>query len=471
MKRVLSGLEPKRVFEIFEDICNIPHGSGNTKKISDHCVEFAKSRGLGVYQDNLNNVIIKKSASNGYENAEPVVLQGHLDMVCEKDSDIEFDFLKDAIRLKVDDSFVSAQGTTLGGDDGVAVAIALAVLDDDSLKHPRLEVVFTTDEETGMYGAAGIDTSYITAKRFINIDSEDEGVFTVGCAGGARVDIVLPIEIGRGETAAYEVTVSGLIGGHSGTEIDKGRLNANKILGKFLRELQGEILISKISGGSKDNAIPVASSCVLCGAADIEKIAEEFENKNRLPTDNGLKITVKPCKGNTFFTLESTKKIIDLLNTLPCGVQSMSRDIDGLVETSLNLGIIKSSEDKFFASLSVRSSKSLAKAELLSRLKAIGESFGADVSVRGEYPAWEYRNNSPLRDKMISVFKKMYGKEPKVEIIHAGLECGLFVEKINAIDAVSIGPDLFDIHTPRERLSISSLARTYKYICSVLEEL
>ena len=471
MSRVLSGFEPNKVFEFFEDICAIPHGSGNTKAISDYCVKFAKERNLTVYQDSLNNVIIKKPASEGYEKAEPVVLQGHLDMVCEKDSNVEFDFFTDSIQLKVDGDFISANGTTLGGDDGVAVAIALAILDDDSINHPPLEVVFTTDEETGMYGAAGLDTSLISAKRFINIDSEDEGVFTVGCAGGARVDIKLPINIEYADMAAYEVTVSGLIGGHSGTEINKGRLNANKILGEFLSGLSDNVLISKISGGSKDNAIPVSAHCVVAFSGNIAEKAKNFEKQNRIATDNNLTVSVSKCISNIFCDLESSRKIIKLLCDLPYGVQSFSKDIDGLVETSLNLGIVKSDEKEFSASLSVRSSKSLEKAELINKLTAIGESYGANVSVRGDYPAWEYRSNSPLREKMVSVFKEIYGKEPRIEIIHAGLECGLFGEKIKNIDAVSIGPDLFDIHTPRERLSISSLVRTYKYICSVLEAL
>lgn len=468
--RVLKDLSPERVFRFFEDICSIPHGSGNTKAISDYCVSFAKARGLWYYQDKLNNVIIKKPATDGYENHGAIVLQGHLDMVCEKNADIDFDFSKGALNLKVDGDFVSATGTTLGGDDGIAVAMALSILDDNSLKHPPLEAVFTTDEETGMYGAQGIDTSLITAKRFINIDSENEGVFTVGCAGGARVDIRLKTEQIKLQKNAYRVSVSGLKGGHSGTEINKGRLNANKVLGLFLKSLDG-VLISSISGGNKDNAIPVNAECVICTNSEVFSLAERFVIENRADSDNGLKIQITPVTCDTFFTADCSKRIIDLLCELPCGVQSMSGDIDGLVETSLNIGIMKSYADVFSLSLSVRSSKSSEKLRLIDKLMCIAENFGADFDTYGDYPAWEYRKNSNLRDTMASVYKDMYCKTPQIEIIHAGLECGLFSEKIADIDAVSIGPDMFDIHTPRERLSVSSVGRTYKFLCRVLEEL
>lgn len=471
MGRVLSGLSPERVFQIFEDICNIPHGSGNTKRISDYCVNFAKECGLYVLSDELNNVIIKKPASIGYEIHEPVVLQGHLDMVCEKEADCDFDFTTDALKLKVSGDYVSASKTTLGGDDGIAVSIILALLEDNTLKTPPVEAIFTTDEETGMYGAAGLDTSLIAAKRFINIDSEDEGVFTVGCAGGARVDISLPLEREAYSGKAYKVEISGLIGGHSGTEINKGRLNANKVLAGFLKKLGLGTLVSEISGGNKDNAIPVNASCVVCSNADIFKLASEYETENRSPKDDNLRITVSSVECETAFNRESSKQIIDILSELPSGVISMSRDIEGLVETSLNLGIMKIKDKAFYISLSVRSSKSAEKNKLIKSLEEISRKYNAYFSVYGDYPAWEYRKSSPLRDKMIEVFKDMYGREPKIEVIHAGLECGLFAEKIKDIDAVSIGPDLFDIHTPRERLSVSSVERTYNYICRVLEAL
>lgn len=470
MERVLAGIRPQRVFEIFEDICAIPHGSGNTKAVSDYCADFARAHGLSFSQDNLNNIIIRKPASAGYEKCETVVIQGHLDMVCEKEKALDFDFEHEGLRLKIEGDYISASGTTLGGDDGVAVAMALSILEDDSLRHPPLEVIFTTDEETGMYGAAGFDVSCVTAKRFINLDSENEGVFIVGCAGGVRVDINLPVSTKTIIKPAYKVEISGLAGGHSGTEINKGRLNANKVLGKFLSQLEN-VNISEISGGAKDNAIPVSAFCVFSCYGDAVSAAKIFVEENGLPTDDGLKITVSRQTAERFFCAESSKKVIELLNELPYGVITFSEDIKDLVETSVNLGVVRTRGDAVTFTLSLRSSKSAEKQALKEDIENIAAKFGAEVSERGDYPAWEYRKNSQLRDTMTSVFRELYGREPKIEIIHAGLECGLFSEKIKGIDAVSIGPDLFDIHTPRERLSISSLARTYSYICRVLEAL
>ena len=460
----------EKMFEFFKDICSIPHGSGNTKQISDYCVNFAKERGLWYYQDKLNNVIIKKSSSVGYENKDAIVLQGHLDMVCEKREDINFDFYSDKLNLKTDGDLLFAEGTTLGGDDGIAVAMALSILDDETLSHPPLEVVFTSDEETGMYGAQGLDASFITAKKFINIDSEDEGVFTVGCAGGIRVDLKIPVRTKNTVMPAYKVSVSGLVGGHSGIEINKNRLNANKVMGDFLKSAGNDILISSISGGSKDNAIPVNAECVVFTDGDLYTYAENFI-KTLKSVDDKPGIEITPSKCNCAFDSESSNKIISLLCSLPNGVIKMSEDIGGLVETSLNIGVIKSENDIFSLTLSVRSSKSREKAKLINKIKGIAKDFKAQFSLRGDYPAWEYRKDSTLRDIMTSVYKSMYGKLPQVEIIHAGLECGIFAEKIEDIDAVSIGPDIFDVHTPRERLSISSAERTYKFICGVLEAL
>ncbi len=471
MKKVLSGLEPKKVFEVFEEICAIPHGSGNTKAISDYCAGFARERGLWVLQDELNNVIIKKPASAGYENHPPVVLQGHLDMVCEKDPEIDFDFTRDALRLKLDGDILSATGTTLGGDDGVAVAIALGIIDDDTLPHPPLEVIFTSDEETGMYGAAGIDAANITAKRFISLDHGDDSSFTVGCAGGTRVEIELPLETAAAVKPAYRISVSGLTGGHSGEEIDKGRLNANKLLGSFLSAVPGDVRISSISGGNMVNAITVNASCVVCTGEDLTAAAKIFEKENRCSADKGLTVTVDPVHCDTAFTAESSKLIINLLCELPDGVQAMSADFTGVVETSLNIGVIKIENNAFHVFALLRSSKDNKKAELTEKIKKISERFGARCDIKSEYPAWEYKKDSPLRKTMVSVYEDMFGKTPDTIIIHGGLECGLFSGKIKDIDAVSTGPNLYDIHTAHESLSVSSLARIYKYICRVLEAL
>ncbi len=472
MADILKGLKPQRVFEIFEDICAIPHGSGNTKKISDYCVAFAKDRGLWVFQDNLNNVIVKKAASVGYENHPPVIIQGHLDMVCEKEPDCDIDFLRDGLRIRVDGDFVSADGTTLGGDDGIAVAMALSILEDNTLCHPPLEILFTVDEETGMYGAAGLDATLISGKRLINIDSEAEGVLTVGCAGGARAEIEIPLQICDIKMPCYKVSVNGLIGGHSGAEINKGRLNSNVVMGNFLRAIDGKYNIVDIAGGLKDNAIPTFTECTLSTDCDIMSLASDFVNNNKISTDNGLCITVEPIsQTESGFTAESSRIVAEFLSTVPNGVQAMSRHIEGLVETSLNLGILKTENCTLCASFAVRSSVGAEKAKLLEKLSGVAERFGGIYQSHSHYPAWEYREVSPLRDTFVNAFECIYGKKPIVEAIHAGLECGLLSDKIKGLDAVSIGPDLFDIHTPRERLSIASTARTYYYLCEVLKEL
>ncbi len=468
---MLENLKPQKVFKFFEDICAIPHGSGNTKKISDYCVAFAKERGLEYIQDELNNVIIKKPASKGCEDREAVILQGHIDMVCEKAPDRVIDFEKEGLTLGIDGDWIYAEGTTLGADNGIAVAMALCVLDDDTLVHPPLEVVFTVDEETGMYGAEGLDCSVLSGKRFINMDTGEEGSLTAGCAGGARAGLSLPLSFADCALEGVTVTVDGLKGGHSGGEINAGRLNSNRVLAEFLSTL-GALRIADIKGGLKDNVIPSFSECVISANGDIEALANSFAEKAKVDTDPGLIITVKPAgKICRAVTEEDSRKAVEFLTTVPNGIQAMSEDMEGLVETSLNLGILSIENDKLEISFAVRSSKDAEKEKLLSRLSDFAEKYGADFSSKGHYPAWEYRKSSSLRDVMNSTFKKMYGKELNVYAVHAGLECGLFCGKIAGLDAVSMGPNMQDIHTCRERLSISSTERVYQYLCEVLKQL
>lgn len=468
--RVLENLNPNRVFRYFEDICSIPHGSGNTKGISDYCVDFAKKHGLNYIQDEHNNVIIKKPASKGYENHDTVIVQGHLDMVCEKDADVDFDFLTDGLKLYVDGDYISARGTTLGGDDGIAVAMALAILEDNTLPHPALEVLFTTDEETGMYGADGLDVSLLTGKILINADSEDEGILTVGCAGAARAEITYPVEFNNPDKTFYKIIISGLIGGHSGIEIDKGRLNANKLLAKFLKKV-GDFQIADISGGDKDNVIPNRSECIIATDVDIFTLTDAFINENYTESDSGLEISIEKCINMPVIDSDNSKRIIDMLNEFPNSVQKMNDDIKTLVQTSLNLGVIKIENGIFRATFSVRSSVNKEKFELLKKLEDIAEKYNASFSDHNHYPVWEYRKNSPLRDTMIEVFEKLYNQKPVVNVIHAGLECGIFCDRIPGLDAVSFGPNMKDIHTSREMLSISSVKRTYKYLCEILKAL
>ena len=470
--RILEGLKPERVFYYFEDLCSIPHGSGNTKKISDYCVDFAKAHGLSVYQDKHNNVVIRKPASAGYEHHEPVILQGHLDMVCEKEPDCPIDFATDGLTLQRDGDLVFANGTTLGGDDGIAVAMALAILEDSTLIHPPIEALFTTDEETGMYGAEGLDTSVLTGKTLLNIDSEEEGILTVSCAGGARAGIEFPLTVGAVDMPCYTVTLGGLIGGHSGVEIHCGRQNANVLLGSFLHTLPFAYQIIDIRGGQKDNAIPRQATAIVAADGDLAAAAAEFVQTNRINTDPDLTITVEPTAAHTSgFDRTSSKRIAAFLTTVANGVQAMSADIEGLVQTSLNLGILKSDNNMLFATFAVRSSVGAEKDALLAKLEATAKTFGGSFESHGHYPAWEYRKDSRLRDTMVDVYTKLYGSAPEVVAIHAGLECGLFAGKIADLDAVSFGPNLYDIHTTRERLSIVSVERTYAYLCEILKSL
>ncbi len=470
---ILSNLQPAAPLRFFEELCAIPHGSGDTKRISDYCVAFARSRGLRYVQDAHNNVVIYKNASAGYETHPTVILQGHLDMVCEKDSDCDIDFSTDGLRLKHDDTYIFAEGTTLGGDDGIAVAYALALLDDDTLAHPPIEAVFTVDEEVGMLGADAMDLSVLEGRLLLNCDSEDEGILTVSCAGGARSDFKLPAIREAAEGSCWRLRVSGLIGGHSGVEINAGRANANKVLGQILSKL--ELRLISLDGGSKDNAIP--RECVACVASNDALLPEHFlaaaeEARAQLPaTETAVAFHCEPAQCTQMLTKAASDSVLGLLNELPNGVQSMSCEIDGLVQTSLNLGILETGEDCVRMAFSVRSSVNAEKAALLSQLRALAEKYGAQYAESGHYPAWEYQKESRLRDTMVSTYTRLFGKAPVVEAIHAGLECGIFSDRLPGLDAVSFGPQMHDIHTTRERLDIASVARTWRYLLAVLEAL
>ena len=476
----LAGLEPASVFGYFEKLCSMPHGSGNTKIISDYLVSFAKEQGIRYIQDELNNVILFGPASAGYEDHEPVIIQGHMDMVCEKDADCPINFETDGLDISHNGSYVFANGTTLGGDDGIAVAYALALLADKSIPHPPLEVVITVDEETGMYGAAGIDLSMLKGKMLLNIDSEEEGVFTVACAGGARANITLPVSRHAVYGPCVKLVVDGLAGGHSGVEIDKGRANANKIMGEFLDGVKKlfPLCLTGLEGGSKDNAIPRActANLVVMGM-ELERIngvAEALQAKVRAEYNEPDAVVyadlVDALGGNALSTKE-TDKIIGLLCGAPNGIQAMCADMPGLVQTSLNLGVAKLDKEGFSMTFSVRSSVNGEKTELLSRLEKLAGMYEAAYESKGHYPAWEYKANSVLRDVMVAEYKAMFGTAPEVVSIHAGLECGLLGEKIEGLDAVSIGPEMHDIHTSRERLGIASTARMWEFAKAVLKAL
>ncbi len=478
---VLSKLEPKNVFAFFEEITRIPHGSGNVQQISDYLVRFAKDRNLFYVQDELKNVIIVKEATDGYENEPTVILQGHMDMVAVKKPDCSIDMKTQGLKVAVRGDEVYAEGTSLGGDDGIAVAYALALLDSKTIRHPRLEVILTVDEEVGMDGARGIDLSMLKGNRMVNLDSEDEGVFLTSCAGGARVKCFMPLQVMRREGVAVEVEIGGLLGGHSGGEIHKERGNSNCIFGRLIYRIGKSLPVSVagVRGGLADNAIPRETRATLIiEEGDREALlavldALEKELQVELAVrDAGIYIRTKQCGRGEFdcVTAEDTARMAAFLIALPGGVQAMSADIPGLVETSLNLGIMEYENGRLMAEFSVRSSVESAKYALIDRLCAVTALAGGSNRVTGDYPGWQYRRESPLRDKMVALYEKLYGVQPKVEAIHAGLECGILGSKIANLDCVSMGPQMTAIHTTEETLSISSTKRVWEYLVALLEE-
>ena len=478
----LENLNPKRVFAWFEEICAIPHGSGNTEGLSRFLASFAEERGLDYVRDDAGNVVIRKPASAGYEGSSPVILQGHMDMVCEKRPDVEHDFLKDGLNLSAEDGFVHANGTTLGGDDGIAVAYMLAILEDKEAQHPALECVFTVDEEIGLLGAAALDTGVLAGKRLINLDSETEGILWSACAGGSCLITEIPVQRVRAEGLLVHIVLDGLLGGHSGGEIDKIRMNASHMMARFLFELEEKCSfgLASIEGGLKDNAIPRScSSEIVIDAEDLETVKETAAalqadlREEYAGTDPDCVISVSEGAGGEYAVLHPTsrEKVLFFLRMLPFGVQKMSGSIPGLVETSLNLGILKLAEEALNAEVSVRSSVGSAKKDLQRKVVYLAEFLGGECTITGDYPAWEYRENSPLRDAMGDVYRKMFGEDPQILAIHAGLECGLFYDRIEGLDCISIGPNIHDIHTSEEHLDIASTQRVWDYLTEVLKVL
>ncbi|NLL00065.1 MAG: aminoacyl-histidine dipeptidase [Clostridiales bacterium] len=481
MDKSLEQMDYKGIFKYFSEISKIPRGSGNEVEISEYLVRFAKSRGLMYNKDSANNVIIIKEASPGYENEAAIMLQGHMDMVCEKRKDGTHDFLKDGIKLLVDGDYLHADGTTLGADNGIAVAYILALLSDDNLKHPRIEAVITTDEEVGMNGAKALDLSSLKAEYMINLDSEEEGYLLASCAGGLTGTCTLPLKRVTEEGKVIKVNIGGLKGGHSGMDIVNNRSNANKILARLLFDLREKASFGVIhmEGGYKDNVIPrEAFAKLLIASEDYKQISDsigeimQIYKKELESSEPELDYGIEDLGDGKYETLHPTsfEKLLFILTQIPYGVQVMSSDIEGLVESSLNLGIFRLEEEEAIICNSVRSSKSSYKYYISNKLKYLVEFLGGDYIVRSEYPAWEYKKKSKLREHLKKHYKEMYGKDMKVEAIHAGLECGLIAEKMPGIDIVSIGPDMSRVHTIDERVSISSTIRVYKFLERIIEE-
>ncbi|MCD7824641.1 MAG: beta-Ala-His dipeptidase [Clostridiaceae bacterium] len=458
----------------------MPRGSGNNQGISDYLVDFAGAHGLWCHQDQALNVIIRREAAAGKETLPGVILQGHMDMVCEKESGVKHDFTAQGLDLKTDGDFLYAEGTTLGGDDGIALAYGLAVLADTEKDYPMLELIVTTDEETGMGGAKALDMSLVKGSYVINLDTEEEGSLLAGCAGGLRGNLRLPLEYAETTGVVCKICISGLQGGHSGVEIDKNRTNAVLLLARLLYELPSDwFSIVSMQGGQKDNAIPREAQAELVwkeetaveGMAQAEKLLAGCREE-LAGFEPELKYQCSACgvQQRRALTAASQKKVLFYLNTAPNGVQAVSGEVDGLVETSLNLGIFTLQEE-MKASYAIRSSRLGAKEYVSSKLGSYAEFLGGAYQESDAYPAWVFRKDSKLREKMVKVYQEQFGRPPKVEVIHAGLECGIFCEKRPDLDIVAMGPDILDIHTPKERMSISSAVRMYQYLERVLNSL
>ena len=476
MNYITNGYSPAEALKIFEDICAIPHGSGNESGVADYIEKFAKDRGLFSLRDSTGNIFVRKEAAKGYENAPAVLLQGHMDMVCEKNADSDHDFEKDGLRLSIKDGYLWADGTTLGADNGIAVAMMLALLDTD--KHPKLECLFTVEEETGLAGAKGFDCSVISAKKMINLDSEEEWQITAGCAGGCRTEIDFNYNAvcADGDSTTLKISLTGLSGGHSGAEIHCGKTNALVAMGRILGavwEAEKFNLVS-LSGGGKDNAIAREAFAYISvkdeKKASVAAINEVWGLKKELNDDDKnivVKIDVVE-RQEKCADIETTGRIVAFLNTVRTGVLKMSNDIKGLVEYSRNLGVAKTEEKGLHLIFSSRSSIE-AQLDLSCReMDMLAYLAGADCRHYSRYPGWEYAPVSPLRDEYINAFKKLYAKEPSVGVIHAGLECGILSSKMNGMDIISIGPNMFDIHSPNEHLDLASCERVWNALLETL---
>lgn len=484
MERILEGLKPERVLYWFEELSKIPRCSKSEEKVSQWLVNFAKERNLEYVQDEALNVIIRKPGTKGYDNHNYVTLQGHMDMVCEKNLDTKHDFSKDPLKLRIVDDYIYASGTTLGADDGIAVAYQLALLEAEDIPHPPLEMLITSDEETGMGGANNISPDNIKGKTLINIDSEEEGVFLVSCAGGMRDKIKLNInweEVKEGYLP-FKIKLGGLKGGHSGMEIIKERGNANKLMGRFLLDINDtmDFYIYSVNGGAKDNAIPrefVAK--VMLKNKDLDEMHEKIRLWNEIfkkeyrVQDANIDITISKISENVekVFSKTTSGKMITLLNLIPNGVLGMSSEIDNLVETSSNLGVVTTHEDYIEFDSATRSSVETKKQQVHQTAKLVAEMIGAEIITSAPYPAWQYQPESKIRDVFKRVYKEKFNKEPEIAAIHAGLECGLLSEKLKNVDMISFGPNMFDVHTPDEHISISSVNRMWEFLKDVLKEL
>lgn len=475
MNYKITGYKPEKLFHFFEDISAIPRGSANEKAISDYLVAFAEERNLWYHRDALFNVIIKKPASAGAKEKPAVMLQGHTDMVCEKLAGVAHDFTTDPLDLIIKDGVLSANGTTLGGDNGAAVACMLAILDDDTLTHPALECVFTTQEEIGLNGAEALDKSLLSARTMINLDSEDEGVATVSCAGGLRFALTRPITRSKKEGMLLHLEATGLLGGHSGTDINKEHQNANLLMARMINHLfhNTDALLVDFNGGTKDNAIPRETSATLfysdeVAAKNAENLALALSadfSSEICPYEPAFQFLVSTENGTAdVISAEDGKAFITAMCLAPNGVQFRNMNLDGFTVTSLNLGIAATDETSASLVFAPRSSVATLMSALKEKLCLLAETFGFEVSMHGEYPGWSFAEVSPIRDVFVQSYKELFHDDLKIEAIHAGLECGLFSDAIPGLDAIAVGPTIRGCHTPDEHLPLDSFERFYELL-------
>ena len=478
VENVLKNLKPQLVFNYFEEISQIPRGSGNEKAISDYLKKFGEDLDLETIQDGALNIIIRKPATKGYENCPGVILQGHMDMVCEKNKDTDHNFVTDPIKLRTEDDMIYATGTTLGADNGIAVAMGMAVLASNDLEHPALEVLITTDEEAGMSGAMALDGSQLKGKYIINLDSEEEGFLLVSCAGGVTALSELNAEYTNVDAnkQALLVEIKGLLGGHSGMDIIKQRANSNRLMGRLLNLLCVNFDLAKIQGGSKNNAIPrECEAIIVVDKADVDKtkdcineIANTFKHEFST-SDPGLTIECSESTIDKVFTEKTKSNVISLLNLIPNGIQTMSMDIEDLVESSTNLGVVHTTENSVTFECAVRSSVKTLKDDITNKMELLANALDGKLELNSDYPVWEYAKGSKLEEICIDTYEKLTGKKPIVMALHAGLECGLLLDKMPHAQAISLGPDMFEVHTPNEHLNIPSTARTWEYLVAILK--
>ena len=474
-----ENLEPKKVFSYFKAISDIPRGSGNEAEVARYVCDTARSFGHEAYIDASGNVFVSAKATEGYENSAPIMLQGHLDMVCEANRDTVHDFTRDPIELVLTGDLLRANGTTLGADNGVAVAIMLAILE-GGVPHPALECLFTTEEETGLSGMSGFDATNVNSRRLINIDSAGEAEATVSCAGGVRSHIYFDFDK-TAIPADYTVCtlgVKGLFGGHSGEDINLGRMGALSVGARVLYSAMksSDIRIAELEGGSRDNAIPREFFAV-CAVSDYNAFsaavkAEADKVKAEVVSDDsGLEITLVKSSAETAMSSEKTRTLISLLRTLPHGVRGMSRTVAGLVETSSNLAVIRPTESGCEIVVSSRSSVSSKLDDMENLVEAVGNLAGARVEHVGRYPGWDHTEGSDMQSRYLDSCKAVFGRDGKIIGIHAGLECGLLKSKLPDMDMISIGPDIRNLHSPDEVLSVSSLARLWDLILDMLKKM